>query len=93
AGLRSASEKGTSIVGKRFLNLVGEVIGSPSALFNDGKVARIAKSGVLGGSLLPNFRYFMSNYLTAPAIIYGSIGKVTSPFVIFDPAVNSVMKA
>jgi hypothetical protein len=36
--------------------------------------SRFAKGGVLGGQLLPNLRYLGTNYLTAPAIVYSTLG-------------------
>ena len=92
-GLRAGAQEAKGYKGNRFLQVVGEVIGSPTAVFSDGKAAKVAKGGVLGGNILPNFRYLMTNYLTAPAIVYGSTGKIVSPFTIFRPDVNSVTKA
>jgi hypothetical protein len=81
----------------RFFGVIGDVIGSPSALFNDGRLLRYAKGGVLGGQLLPNLRYLGTNYLTAPAIIYSTLGGKYSATaakagVLLDFDTNSVMK-
>jgi hypothetical protein len=59
---------------KRLVNMTGELVGTGKNAFNDGRFSRIAKGGVLGGNLLPNFRYLTTNYTTAPAIVYGSLG-------------------
>lgn len=93
AKLRAESAAQQGYKGNRAMQILADVVGSPSAFFSDGKMAKVAKGGVLGGNLLPNFRYLMTNYLTAPAIIYGSIGKITTPFIIFDAQVNSVVRA
>lgn len=91
--LRAGAQKAKGYKGNRFISVVGEAVGSPSSLFSDGALARNAKGGVLGGNIFPNLRYLMTNYLTAPAIIYGSIGKVVTPLTILKPDVNSVTKA
>tara|TARA_R110000765_G_scaffold11738_6_gene37028 strand:- start:574 stop:6975 length:6402 start_codon:yes stop_codon:yes gene_type:complete len=41
---------------------------------SSGLPSRVAKGGVLGGGLLPNFRYLMANKLTGPAIVYSTLG-------------------
>jgi hypothetical protein len=93
SGLRAGAASDAGISGNRFYKTLMAIIGSPASGFGDGIISKTAKSGVLGGKWLPNIRYFMANYLTAPAIIYGSIGKLVNPFPMFDYAVNSTMKA
>ena len=39
-----------------------------------GAAARLAKQGVLGGSVAPIIRYHMGNYVTGPAIVYATVG-------------------
>jgi len=34
----------------------------------------VAKGGVLGGNVAPNFRFLLNNYITAPAIVYSTVG-------------------
>ena len=58
----------------RLVNIAGDLVGTGKHAFNDGRFTRIAKGGVLGGNILPNFRYLTTNYTTAPAIVYGSLG-------------------
>ena len=91
--IRKIKDKGTP----RFLNVVGDAIGSPSSLFNDGALLRYAKGGVLGGQLLPNLRYLGTNYLTAPAIVYSTLGgkyaaTAAKASTLLDFDTNSVMK-
>jgi hypothetical protein len=81
----------------RFFQIVGDAVGSPTSLFNDGKLLRFAKGGVLGGQLLPNLRYLGTNYLTAPAIIYSTLGgkyaaTAAKAGALLDLDTNSVMK-
>ena len=39
------------------------------------RISSFAKGGMLGGqTLLPNLRFLMTNFLTGPAIIYGTLG-------------------
>lgn len=90
-GLRAASNADKGYAANRFFQVIGEVIGSKESLFTDGTLSKIAKGGVLGGNLLPNFRYLMTNFLTAPAIIYGSIGDLN--LNVFNKSVMSSMKA
>ena len=60
---------------KRFFNWIGQVAGTPSSLFSDGRIASVAKSGMLGGySLVPNPKYLVGNLMTAPAIVYSTLG-------------------
>jgi hypothetical protein len=85
--------KGTN----RFLDIVGDAIGSPKSLFNDGALLRFSKGGVLGGQLLPNLRYLGTNYLTAPAIVYSTLGgkyaaAAAKASTLLDFDTNSVMK-
>jgi hypothetical protein len=85
--------KGTN----RLLEVVGDAMGSPSSLLNDGGLLRFAKGGVLGGQLLPNLRYLGTNYLTAPAIVYSTIGgkyaaAAAKASTLLDFDTNSVMK-
>ena len=89
----SIKAKGTN----RFFSVVGDALGSPTSLFNDGALLRYAKGGVLGGQLLPNLRYLGTNYLTAPAIIYSTLGSqyaavAARASVLLDFDTNSVMK-
>ena len=91
-GLRAASNAGKGYAANRYFQVIGEFIGSKESLFTDGTLSKIAKGGVLGGNLLPNFRYLMTNFLTAPAIIYGSIGGAFD-LNIFNNSVMSSMKA
>jgi hypothetical protein len=51
-----------------------------------------------GGNILPNFRYLTTNYTTAPAIVYGSLGldyggAAAKAAVFMDSDTNSVMRA
>lgn len=85
--------KGTN----RLLEIVGDVIGSPKSLLDDGALLKLAKGGVLGGQLLPNLRYLGTNYLTAPAIVYSTLGgkyaaTVAKASTLLDFDTNSVMK-
>lgn len=85
--------KGTN----RLLQVVGDAIGSPTSLFNDGALLRYAKGGVLGGQILPNLRYLGTNYLTAPAIVYSTLGgkyaaAAAKASTLLDFDTNSVMK-
>ena len=76
---------------KRFFNWIGEVAGTPSSLFSDGKVASVAKSGMLGGySLVPNPKYLVGNLMTAPAIIYSTLG---SEFLAYSKGSISSIEA
>ena len=89
----SIKAKGTN----RLFDVVADAIGSPTSLFNDGALLRYAKGGVLGGQLLPNLRYLGTNYLTAPAIIYSTLGSqyaavAARASVLLDFDTNSVMK-
>jgi len=87
-----ASKRGT-----RLVNVVNDLVGTPGAAFNDGRFSRIAKGGVLGGNLLPNFRYLTTNYGTAPAIVYGSLGLdyggAALKATIFDGDSHAIMRA
>ncbi len=82
---------------KRLVNVTGELVGTGKNAFNDGRFSRIAKGGVLGGNLLPNFRYLTTNYTTAPAIVYGSLGLdyggAAAKAAVFDYNTHSVMRA
>lgn len=76
---------------KRFFDWIGEVAGTPSSLFSDGKVANMAKSGMLGGySLVPNPKYLVGNLMTAPAIIYSTLG---SEFLAYSKGSISSIEA
>jgi len=93
--IRKGAEKAKGI--DRLFDVVTDVIGSPEALFSDGRIARFAKGGVLGGQILPNIRYLMTNYLTAPSIIYSTVGSKYIPSalktaVLVDFDVNDIMK-
>ena len=83
--------------GTRLVNVVNDLVGTPGAAFNDGRFSRIAKGGVLGGNLLPNFRYLTTNYGTAPAIVYGSLGLdyggAALKATIFDGDSHAIMRA
>ena len=95
--LRSISNKKTGPA-KRLSNVSADLFGTLEAGFNDSRIASYAKGGVLGGQILPNFRYLTTNYITAPAIIYMQLGgKYASTAIktqlMFDFKTNSVMKA
>ena len=78
-------------VQKRFFDWIGQVAGTPSSLFSDGKVASVAKSGMLGGySLIPNPKYLVGNLMTAPAIIYSTLG---SEFLAYSKGAVSSIEA
>ena len=80
----------------RLNKIAADLFGTPTAAFNDGRFAKIAKGGVLGGQLLPNFRYLTTNYLTAPAIVYGSLGGQYGGAALkamVDPDVYKTMRA
>lgn len=78
---------------QRLFRVVGDVVGTPTSVFNDGRIASVAKGGVLGGQLLPNFRYHITNHLTAPAIVYSTLGgEYAARAVLFDTKTNMVMK-
>lgn len=81
----------------RFFNVIGDAIGSKESIFSDGRLARFIKGGVLGGQILPGLRYLGTNYLTAPALIYSTLGKkyasgALKQSVLLDFDVNQVMK-
>lgn len=81
----------------RLVNIAGDLVGTGKHAFNDGRFTRIAKGGVLGGNILPNFRYLTTNYTTAPAIVYGSLGLdyggAAAKAAVFDYNTHSVMRA
>ena len=86
-------DKQASMRGQRLGRTLASTVGDISAFVNDGRLAGIAKGGVLGGQLLPNFRYHTTNYLTAPAIINSTLGpEFAARSVMFDKGANSVMK-
>jgi hypothetical protein len=95
--LRGISDKKIGPM-KRLTNVASDIFGTLEAGFNDSRLASYAKGGVLGGQILPNFRYLTTNYITAPAIIYMQLGgkyalesfKTAS---MFDLKTNSIMKA
>jgi len=83
---------------KRLTNIAADIFGTLEAGFNDSRMAAYAKGGVLGGQILPNFRYLTTNYITAPAIIYMQLGgkyalESLKTGSMFDLKTNSVMKA
>ena len=91
----AVKNKGTA---NRLGSVLTDVFGSKEAFFADGRVSAYAKGGVLGGQFLPNLRYMMANYLTAPAIIYSTIGGKYAAGSLktmagFDFATNQTMKA
>ena len=88
--LRKGAESEQNIM-NRFSKILAEVFGTPETWFADGRLARAAKGGVLAGNLLPNVKYLMTNFLTAPAIIYGQLG-ADSAFT-FNRSTVSSMKA
>ena len=66
-----------------------------SDAFNE--LASFAKGGVLGGQFLPGLRFLMTNWLTAPAIVYSTLGpkyaaKALKTAVLGDFDTNRVMK-
>ena len=76
---------------KRFFNWIGQVAGTPSSLFSDGRIASVAKSGMLGGySLVPNPKYLVGNLMTAPAIVYSTLG---SEFLAYSKGSISSVEA
>lgn len=49
-----------------------------------GFITSVAKTGLLGGLILPNLRYHMINALTAPTILLQTLG-IPSTIRLFDP--------
>ena len=84
-------------VSPRLLRFVG-LVTDPTALFKAtgkgiGKAATLIKSGMLAGSILPNFAYHAQNILTAPLIINSTLGgkralEASKNLLFLDPKVN-----
>lgn len=81
----SSLELGEDLAGRtqRFLQLVGDIAREPrklGAILDRGALAGLSsaetliKSGMLAGSVFPNFAYHAQNILTAPLIIYSTLG-------------------
>jgi hypothetical protein len=61
-----------------------------------GSIMGLAKNGILGGTLLPNFVYFFGNLFSGPAIITSTIGLsegIKSGFRLFDPDVHKILQS
>ena len=60
-------------VNNRLIHYVSKAFGGDGDYIN--RIMSFAKGGMLGGqTLLPNLRFLMTNFLTGPAIIYGTLG-------------------
>ena len=70
--LAQAGDDAGSIAFTRMLNDMGVSMPTAGSLYS--RSANIAKSGVLGGNILPNPKYHVVNVLSAPAIMLSTIG-------------------
>ena len=88
--------EGSGAKQQRLARVISEFTGTPSNFF-EGGLTSFAKGSVLGGNILPNFRYLVNNFLTAPAIIGGTIGgdfasNALKGLVFGDVGVNDTMR-
>jgi hypothetical protein len=82
--------------GARLMKVISEFTGTPSTFF-EGGLTSFAKGSVLGGNILPNIKYLTNNFMTAPAIIYGTIGggylgSAMKGLAFLDAGVNDTMR-
>ena len=83
--------------GARLAKVISEFTGTPSTFF-EGGLTSFAKGSVLGGNILPNIKYLTTNFMTAPAIIYGTVGggylgNAVKGLTLMDSGVNNTMRA